>query len=146
MVSHKNVIESSQSHLERKGMTPIRNLMEIILNQIPHEDLTSIILYHSLQFPSIRLDKLGLNVWPYGLSSSAFHKIDKEWIAISKAHFSLYRDQLGSPKEVYLKDLSFNGTYINGREVGKNKKSVLRNTDRITLATKETAKGFRFFD
>ena len=28
----------------------------------------------------------------------------------------------------------------------KNKKSILRNTDRITLATKETAKGFRFFD
>ena len=45
-----------------------------------------------------------------------------------------------------MKDLSANGTFINGREIGKNKSSVLRRFDKITLAKADSKKIFTYYD
>lgn len=55
----------------------------------------------------------------------------------SKEHFKIYRAPLSASsdlKVVYLDDLSFNGTYINGKKLGKGRSAILRNNDVISLA------------
>lgn len=58
----------------------------------------------------------------------------KYFLAYSSTHFTIVRDP--TKNEVYLVDLSSNGTYINGEKLGKNNKQILENNTEIALASK----------
>lgn len=70
--------------------------------------------------------------------------IESEWSpielsVISKVHLRIFRKTLSSNSQdvaVYLEDLSFNGTFVNGVKVGKGNKVILRHNDVIALAKK----------
>jgi Uncharacterized conserved protein, contains FHA domain len=53
---------------------------------------------------------------------------------ISKSHCTIIKVH-ATHDEVYLLDLSSNGTFINGEKVGKGKKRILKNNDQISLAS-----------
>lgn len=57
---------------------------------------------------------------------------------ISKEHFRVKRVLVSNSNEndyaVHLTDLSFNGTFLNGRRIGKGQSSILENNDEISLA------------
>lgn len=53
---------------------------------------------------------------------------------MSKEHFRIRREVLQSNEIVYIDDLSFNGTYVNGRRIGKGRSVVLKKNDSISLA------------
>ena len=57
---------------------------------------------------------------------------------ISKEHFKVKRVLVSNSNEsdyaVHLTDLSFNGTFLNGRKIGKGQSAVLENNDEISLA------------
>jgi serine/threonine-protein kinase Chk2 len=54
---------------------------------------------------------------------------------ISKYHFTIIRDQLENNLHiVYLQDLSSNGTYVNGKKVGKERRVLIKTSDEISLA------------
>ncbi|XP_014246451.1 ovarian-specific serine/threonine-protein kinase Lok [Cimex lectularius] len=60
---------------------------------------------------------------------------DNYFSQISKVHFKLYRGDLGEHTGlIYLEDVSSNGTFINDKKVGKNKKIILTSADEISLA------------
>jgi len=50
---------------------------------------------------------------------------------ISKKHCKIVK----AAPEVYLEDLSFNGTYVNNEKIGKGKKRILKNNDQISLVS-----------
>ncbi|KAJ9599094.1 hypothetical protein L9F63_010431, partial [Diploptera punctata] len=55
---------------------------------------------------------------------------------ISKLHCKILKiDASPGIPEVYLEDLSFNGTFVNGEKVGKSKRRILKNNDQISLAS-----------
>ncbi|KAL3313899.1 Checkpoint kinase 2 [Cichlidogyrus casuarinus] len=56
--------------------------------------------------------------------------------ALSKVHFIIYRDNSSKSPLIFIKDLSSNGTFLNGKKIGKGKQSPLNNTDKISLAQK----------
>ena len=51
--------------------------------------------------------------------------------AISRKHCKFVKTAL----EVYLEDISFNGTYVNGEKIGRRKRIILKNNDQISLAS-----------
>lgn len=57
--------------------------------------------------------------------------------AISKNHFKIRRTNISKMNcddyIVYLDDLSSNGTFINGRKVGKGKSAILENNNEISV-------------
>lgn len=55
---------------------------------------------------------------------------DNKYVNISKVHFRIVRE-VGMPP--VLMDLSKNGTYVNSYLVGRNKRRILQNGDRIAL-------------
>jgi len=50
---------------------------------------------------------------------------------ISKKHCKIVK----ATPEVYLEDLSFNGTYVNSEKIGRGKKRILKNNDQISLVS-----------
>jgi serine/threonine-protein kinase CHEK2 len=89
-------------------------------------------------FPSTNLIE---NDYTFGRATNctiAFDNEDfrasKHYLAYSSTHFKIIRDQVKN--HVFIKDLSSNGTYINGDKIGKNKLHVLVNNAEIALASK----------
>jgi serine/threonine-protein kinase Chk2 len=50
---------------------------------------------------------------------------------ISKKHCKIVKET----SEVYLEDLSFNGTYVNNEKIGKGNRRILGNNDQISLVS-----------
>ncbi|XP_063699133.1 ovarian-specific serine/threonine-protein kinase Lok-like [Culicoides brevitarsis] len=57
----------------------------------------------------------------------------KSWNRISKVHFMMYRESLDPTSPILLRDLSRNGTYINGELVGQNQTRLVKNGDFIAI-------------
>lgn len=57
----------------------------------------------------------------------------KTWNRISKIHFMLYREGTDPSSPVLLRDVSRNGTYINGELVGQNEVRLIKSTDYISI-------------
>lgn len=57
--------------------------------------------------------------------------------AISKVHFKIRRAVISTSNYddyiVYLDDLSSNGTFVNGKKVGKGKSAILENNNEISI-------------
>ncbi|XP_027059568.1 serine/threonine-protein kinase Chk2-like [Pocillopora damicornis] len=67
----------------------------------------------------------------------AFKK-NPQYQAISTKHFKLYREfDADGTFNVFLTDLSSNGTFINGQKIGKNNTQPLNNNDEISLSLKK---------
>ena len=74
-------------------------------------------------------------------------------LSVSNKHFEVFREStkeirggtknIGCP--VFLRDLSSNGTYLNGQKIGKGNKVLLRTNDEISLAQRKN-KTFMFQD
>lgn len=60
---------------------------------------------------------------------------------VSKIHFLISKEPAEPP---YIKDLSKNGTFVNGKLIGKGKKYILQNDDEISIGFK-TLKGKTIF-
>eukprot|EP01113_Clastostelium_recurvatum_P032258 TRINITY_DN4119_c0_g1_i1.p1 TRINITY_DN4119_c0_g1~~TRINITY_DN4119_c0_g1_i1.p1 ORF type:complete len:602 (-),score=149.06 TRINITY_DN4119_c0_g1_i1:64-1869(-) len=57
---------------------------------------------------------------------------------ISGVHFRLSRIQsIDDKNNVYIEDCSTNGTWINSKVLGKGRKTILRNTDKVSLASRD---------
>lgn len=68
---------------------------------------------------------------------TAFKK-NPQYQAISTKHFKLYREfDADGTFNVFLTDLSSNGTFINGQKIGKNNTQPLNNNDEISLSLKK---------
>ncbi|KAF9974902.1 hypothetical protein BGZ73_001600 [Actinomortierella ambigua] len=71
---------------------------------------------------------------------------------ISGRHFLIYKETFHDPKtdssrtDVYLKDLSTNGTFVNGALVGTNKRVKLKDRDVITYANESFRRKYRLRD
>ncbi|KAJ1943001.1 serine/threonine protein kinase, partial [Linderina macrospora] len=63
---------------------------------------------------------------------------------ISNHHCLLYR-VTSNPPRVYLEDTSTNGTFVNGRRVGKTRSVELRDGDEIQLVRYQASKGMTYF-
>lgn len=57
----------------------------------------------------------------------------KSWSRISKVHFVISRDIHNEDGPVTIKDLSRNGTFVNGQLIGQNQVSLLRTGDVISI-------------
>ncbi|CAG0889192.1 unnamed protein product [Darwinula stevensoni] len=60
---------------------------------------------------------------------------EKLLLAISKRHFRIFQETTLLGSDIYIEDLSSNGTYLNGEKIGKGQKRVLTNNDVIALAS-----------
>ncbi|KAK2162873.1 hypothetical protein LSH36_90g05044 [Paralvinella palmiformis] len=67
------------------------------------------------------------------------------FLAYSKVHFKIIKENTSTGVHIFLIDVSSNGTFINGEKVGKNCKQVLNNNDEIALCLKRN-KAFVFMD
>ena len=83
--------------------------------------------------PMISLDQAEFNV---GRSMHNNHVIKpnmmpKNFESISKFHFKIFKDVPSGA--VYLEDRSSNGTFVNGKKIGKSKKDLLSHNDIIGM-------------
>ncbi|XP_068749664.1 serine/threonine-protein kinase Chk2-like [Montipora capricornis] len=65
-------------------------------------------------------------------------KKNPNYQAISTKHFKLYRESNSNGSfEVFITDLSSNGTFVNGQKIGKSNTHPLKNNDEISLSLKK---------
>ncbi|VDK24633.1 unnamed protein product [Taenia asiatica] len=65
--------------------------------------------------------------------------------AVSKVHFRIARVNTNVSPQVFIYDLSTNGTFVNGQKIGKGRMQPLCNNDEISIAT-QNCKCFLFTD
>lgn len=66
------------------------------------------------------------------------NELKPKWLSVmSKIHFKISREFIDDNTNdaiVYLEDLSQNGTFVNGKKVGRGNKVILESNDKIALA------------
>ncbi|XP_063707569.1 ovarian-specific serine/threonine-protein kinase Lok-like [Culicoides brevitarsis] len=106
---------------------------------------------HNILYPDTERDFLDIRApqFRFGRDHKCEYVFDKpenlemKWfLRVSKIHFVMYKDTTSEDSPIIIKDLSKNGTFVNGKLVGQNQIQVLLTGDVIGVA----APHIRLFD
>ncbi|KAL9897653.1 ovarian-specific serine/threonine-protein kinase Lok-like [Glossina fuscipes fuscipes] len=122
-------------------------------SQIESQPIAIAIVWGRLYGKNVKIKSLDLNIESFAVGRGETNDLilttselsEKFLNRISKEHFVIKRMGCNLSHPVYIKDLSRNGTFVNGEKIGINKQRILQNNDIISLSH-PTYKAFVFAD
>ena len=88
-----------------------------------------------LEGDSVYINDVEVSKDSFSIGRKAGNDLFIQYSKISAIHCTISREEKSNKKgwEYFLEDTSSNGTFCNGKKIGKNKKISLKNGDEITL-------------
>jgi len=142
------------AEIELKDTQPISQNEFDLLNPTPDNSVLWGLLIWSPKFNS-EPEKLTIDTDSYTIGRShscnitlSLRNCDRNFLSnVSREHFSIKRvcDPLAG-SQIIIEDISSNGTWVDGRKVGKGEKRVLSNGDEISLSHRTKGSLFTFIN